>query len=299
MLQPGFGIFLSEEEPGLPEDVVLLERVDLRIGSSRTASPGGPGWGIMLARIHTEDGESMLSHRVAIIMIALGSVLLAACQPKALTPTELETIKASSDAYLAYERGDCQTVFKLTDPERLDLWAFNEMRHSMLLLQGFCRESEDDLEGARDIYRQLILESPNSFAADDAVERTRVLKVIEQDPDYADWIRTARERIDTEKPSRTPTERVPAEFPPLASATGIDGYAVVEFGITRSGETENPIVVESSPPLLFDGSALRAVRRWQYTSKRSTSPDDRQLIRILFRPDHPREAADQDPSSPQ
>jgi len=235
----------------------------------------------------------MLNRRVAII-IALGSALLAACQPKILTPTELEAVQTTSDSYLAFERGDCQTVRNLTDPDQLDIWASNEMRHSMLLLHGFCREIEGDSEGARDIYRQLILEAPRSFASGDAVERTRVLKLIENDIDYERRIRTARERIDPEKPRRTPIDRVPAEFPPLAKATGIDGYAIVEFSITQSGNTEDPIVVESHPPLLFDGSAIRAVRRWQYMREPSTRDDDRQLIRILFRRDGERDPARED-----
>lgn len=236
----------------------------------------------------------MLNRRAALITIALASALLTACQAKILTPTELEAVQTSADTYLAYERGDCRTVRTLADPDKLDVWAYNEMRHSMLLLQGFCREIDGDIKGARDIYRQLVLEAPNSFASDDAVERTRVLKLIENDPDYDRWVRTARERIDLEKPWRTPVERVPAEFPPLAQAAGIDGYAIVEFGITQRGDTDNPIIVESSPPLLFDGTTLRAVRRWQYVRNPSISKDDRQLIRILFRQDGSRDSTGED-----
>ena len=236
----------------------------------------------------------MLNGRATITTIVLGSALLFACKPQILTPTELETFQTSSDTYLAYARGDCPTVRKLADPDKLNVWAYNEWRHSMLLLQGFCREIEGDIKGARDIYRQLILEAPDSFASDDAVERTRILKLIENDPDYVGWVRTARERVNPEKPRRTPIDRVPVEFPPLAKATGIDGYAIVEFGITRRGDTENPIVVESSPPLLFDGTVLRAVRRWQYSRKSSTRKGDRQLIRILFRRDGTQDSTAED-----
>lgn len=242
----------------------------------------------------SKDEESMLNRRATIIAIALGSALLAACQPRILVPTELDTVQTSSDAYLAYERGDCLTVRRLADPDHLRIWAYNEMRHSMLLLQGFCRELDGDTAGARDIYRQLILEAPNSFASDDAVERTRILKLIEKNSDYDRQVRTAPERIDLQKRKRTPIDRVPAEFPPLARATGIDGYAIVEFGITRRGETDNPIIVESSPPLLFDGVAIRAVRRWQYMRKPSPSKDDRQLIRILFRRDGLKDSTGED-----
>lgn len=200
-----------------------------------------------------------------------------------MTPTDVEATRISSETYLAYERGDCETVLSLSDPNRLDDWAYNEMRHSMLLLQGFCREIGGDVEGARDIYRQLVLEAPGSFASDDAAERTRILSLMENDPDYDRLTRTARERIDAQTARRTPIDRVPVEFPPLARAVGIDGYAVLEFGISRRGDTISPIVVDSSPPLLFDGASLRAVRRWQYTRTSLDDDDDRQLIRILFR----------------
>lgn len=227
----------------------------------------------------------MQSRTAIIITIALGGALLTGCQKQAPPPSELDTVRTSSDTYLAYARGDCTTVRKLADPQELRRWAYNEMRHSMLLLQGFCREIDGDLVGARSIYRQLILEAPRSFASDDAAERTRVLKLIENNPDYLERINTARDRVDPQKPRRTPVDRVPVEFPPLAKATGIDGYAVIEFGITRRGDTANSVVVESNPPLLFDGAALRAVRRWQYMRKPSTNAEDRQLIRILFRQD--------------
>lgn len=230
---------------------------------------------------------------ITIILVALGGVSLSACRTPASAPTSLDATRTSSDSYLAYQRGDCLTVQKLTDPAGLRVWAHDEMRHSTLLLQGFCREIEGDIQGAREIYRQLAREAPGSFASDDAAERTRILKIIEKDPDYLQWVDDARERAHSDKPRRTPVDRIPVEFPPLAKAIGIDGYAIVEFEITRRGNTENPVVVESDPPLLFDGAVLRAVRRWQYEREPSTSEPDRQLIRILFRPDGWQGANDQ------
>jgi TonB family protein len=238
----------------------------------------------------------MLNRRVMVIVIVLGGALLAACKTPPPTPTELEAVQASTDAYLAYERGDCDTVRRLTDPDRLDVWSYSEGRNSMLLLQGFCLEIDGDHDRARDIYRQLILEAPDSFASQDAVERTRILKIMEQDPGYARRVETARERIDPEKTKRTPVDRVPAEFPPLAKATGVEGYAIVEFNITRRGDIEDPIVVDSSPPLLFDGAALRAVRRWQYMPKSGSSEDDQQLIRLLFRQDGSQDPSEEAPA---
>ena len=60
------------------------------------------GWGIIelpLARIWRMDRS--LTRRVAIFSIALGSALLAGCLANIPTPTELETVRTSSDAYLA------------------------------------------------------------------------------------------------------------------------------------------------------------------------------------------------------
>lgn len=245
----------------------------------------------------------MLNRRIALIAIVFVSTWFVACQEKVLTPTEVQAVQTANSAYKAYERGDCTTVRKLTDPDILELWEFNEKRHSMLLLQGFCREIEGDISGARDIYRELVLEAPTSFAADDAAERTRILMLIEQDPDYAKWTNDARERIHTEKRKRTPIDRIPVEFPPLAKVTGVEGYAIVEFGITQRGNTADPIVVESNPPFLFDGASLRAVRRWQYMRESSVDGgDDRELIRLLFTPDGSQDSVDDDsaePSGPQ
>jgi TonB family protein len=240
----------------------------------------------------------MQNRPVTLIAILPLVSLLSACQTAEPTPTELEGARTASDAYLAYARGDCVTARTLSDPETLELWPFNEMRHSMLLIQGFCREQDGEVEGARDIYRSLVLEAPTSFAADDAAERTRVLKLMEQDPEFAERIRRAKDHVDPDKPRRTPIDRVPVEFPPLAKATRVDGYVVVEFAITQRGTTEDPFVVDSRPPYLFDGAALRAVRQWQYMREGSDDDDNQQLIRILFKQDDSEEAGSDDSDAP-
>ncbi len=235
----------------------------------------------------------------ALVAISLAAQLLTGCQSTKLPPTEFEGASAASDAYLAYVRGDCVTARRLSDPEELDLWPFNERRHSMLLIQGFCRELDGEVEAARDIYRSLVLEAPTSFAAEDAAERTRILKLMEQDSLYSEQASTAPDRVDPSAPRRTPIDRIPVQFPPLARATGVDGYVVVEFAITQRGTTEDPLVVDSKPPLLFDGAALRAVRQWQYMREGSDNDDNRQLIRIVFMPDGSEDSSFEDlPGSP-
>jgi TonB family protein len=226
----------------------------------------------------------MLNRWILVFAIALGSISLAACRPQALTPSNVQSVETAKSAYRAFAEGDCQAVETLTNENSLEPWEFNEMRHSMLLLGGFCDELDGDIDAARDIYRRLVVEAPSSFAADDAAERIRVLKISEADPTYARRKEAARDRIDPSKSNRRAIDRVPVKFPPLAGIAGIEGYSIVEFGVTKKGETENPLVVDSSPPLVFDGASIRAIRRWQFMRASNADPEHRQLIRLLFQP---------------
>ncbi len=237
----------------------------------------------------------MLIRRLAGTALAIVAISIVGCQPKALTPTELEAVRTARDTYMAYERGDCEIVLELANEDALEVWVFNEMRHSMLLVNGFCRELGGDVEAARGIYRRLIAEAPNSFAADDAAERMRLLKIAEEDPAFSRLADEARKRDKRDIPKRIPVDRIPVEFPPLAKAIGVEGYAVVAFGVTQRGDTQNPIVVESNPPLLFDGASLRAIRRWQYLRQSSAHGTDWQLIRLRFKRDGQQESSDTDP----
>jgi TonB family protein len=93
------------------------------------------------------------------------------------------------------------------------------------------------------------------------------------------------ESIETARPSKTtraPLSRIPVEFPPAAYAAGIEGFAVVQFGVTPGGETEDLLIVASEPPLIFDGATLRAVREWLFVEAADAAEQSRQVIRILF-----------------
>ncbi len=62
------------------------------------------------------------------------------------------------------------------------------------------------------------------------------------------------------------TRNVSPEYPPRALADKIAGAVTVEFTVTTSGEPRDIRVVESTPPGVFDRSALNAVRRWHWES---------------------------------
>ena len=53
-------------------------------------------------------------------------------------------------------------------------------------------------------------------------------------------------------------------YPHDAKTQGIEGYVVLEFVVTRTGSTADAVVVESSPPDVFDNAALNAVQRFKY-----------------------------------
>ena len=53
-------------------------------------------------------------------------------------------------------------------------------------------------------------------------------------------------------------------YPAAARADGVEGHVVLEYRVTADGTVEAPRVVESSPPGVFDGVALAAVRSWRY-----------------------------------
>jgi len=191
-------------------------------------------------------------------------------------------------------QGDCADVERRIANSEIKDWPTTEVRHSLQLLSGFCEELAEQNDDARETYRAIIREAPLSFASDDARERLRIMRLAENDPDYESWVASARVRALGGSSLRAPLNRTPVAYPPLALRAGISGYAVVEFGVTPRGATDSPVVVESDPPLLFDGTALRAVRSWRYARDTLGDQSERQAIRLLFRPE---EAAERDSAS--
>lgn len=222
------------------------------------------------------------------IALATGALSLFACRHDAGTapaqPAEIPGLQGATEAYLAYQHSDCETVYRLTRPELIEAMQATELRHSLHLIRGYCQEIDGDQPEARATYRRVIADAPSSFAAADAGERLAILDRLADDPEFAGRVeRAAREGV---KPVEARERKVQhdALYPPLARAAQIEGFAVVDFAIARNGRTVDPIVVDSNPPFLFEGSALRAVRSWEYKSKRRADPDARHVIRIVFQP---------------
>lgn len=64
-----------------------------------------------------------------------------------------------------------------------------------------------------------------------------------------------------------PLVRVLPQYPPRASSNGIEGWVIVEFTITAAGTVKDPIIIDASPPGIFDRAMLRAIRKWKYKPK--------------------------------
>lgn len=64
-----------------------------------------------------------------------------------------------------------------------------------------------------------------------------------------------------------PLVRINPDYPPRALNRGIEGWVQVQFTITEQGTVTDAVVVDSSPPNIFDEAALRAIARWRYNPR--------------------------------
>ena len=154
------------------------------------------------------------------LRIAFGALILVfGCAAPPLEVDEPDRARrAVSAAYLSYRDGDCEGVAARARDAAVDLWPTSEERASFQLLTGFCEERFDDVDAARETYRRLVAQAPLTFAALDARDRLRTLRLFERDPDHAAWVEDARKRARTPQSDRAPINRVSAQFPPHQSA---------------------------------------------------------------------------------
>lgn len=61
-----------------------------------------------------------------------------------------------------------------------------------------------------------------------------------------------------------PVQRAPLEYPARAKSKEIEGYVVLSLLINKAGKVEKAKVIEASPQGIFDSSALRSVKRWNF-----------------------------------
>jgi protein TonB len=61
-----------------------------------------------------------------------------------------------------------------------------------------------------------------------------------------------------------PIVRIDPQWPREALIEGAEGWVEVEFTILPDGSVDDPVVIDSEPPRLFDRNALRAILRWKF-----------------------------------
>jgi len=60
-----------------------------------------------------------------------------------------------------------------------------------------------------------------------------------------------------------PITKPPPMYPPRAAQRGIEGYVIVEYIVTTTGETRDVFIVESTSPL-FDRAAIESAKKYKY-----------------------------------
>lgn len=61
-----------------------------------------------------------------------------------------------------------------------------------------------------------------------------------------------------------PIVKVAPLYPQSAASRGIEGYVLLEFTVTETGATADPIIIESQPKGVFDTAASKAVLKFKY-----------------------------------
>lgn len=61
-----------------------------------------------------------------------------------------------------------------------------------------------------------------------------------------------------------PIVKVAPLYPSSALSRGIEGYVLLEFTVTETGATADPVVIESKPEGVFDQAAAKAVLKFKY-----------------------------------
>ena len=64
-----------------------------------------------------------------------------------------------------------------------------------------------------------------------------------------------------------PIFRIQPSYPRRAALEGIEGFVILKFDITETGQTANISVLQASPPQIFNSSAIQALKQWKYKAK--------------------------------
>jgi periplasmic protein TonB len=81
-----------------------------------------------------------------------------------------------------------------------------------------------------------------------------------------------------------PLVRIPPEYPRRAAQRGIEGWVLVQFTITPTGNVTDAKVVDADPKGMFEEAAIRSILRWRYNPKiEDGQPVERVGVRQVVR----------------
>ncbi|WP_105254734.1 energy transducer TonB [Pseudoalteromonas sp. T1lg75] len=64
-----------------------------------------------------------------------------------------------------------------------------------------------------------------------------------------------------------PLVRVPPQYPATAAREGIEGYVILSYDISPTGQVINAKVISAEPKRIFDREALKALSKWKFSPK--------------------------------
>ena len=83
----------------------------------------------------------------------------------------------------------------------------------------------------------------------------------------------------------SPIFRMEPIYPRQAALKGIEGFVIVQFDVTKTGETDNISILQASPPQIFNSNAIKAIRKWKFKAQLQDAKPVRikaQSVRLEF-----------------
>lgn len=148
------------------------------------------------------------------------------------------------------------------------------------LLEGYCLERAGDVAGAQKLYTELAGAAPDSVQGYDAAQRVRDLERLASERTTRAE-RKALAETRAPNPSVRPIRRTKPKYPRAAEAAGLTGWVLVDFAVSKLGIARDAVVLDSSPPFVFDVAALTALHQWRYEPPKSVE-DPRTAVVIRF-----------------
>jgi TonB family protein len=78
-------------------------------------------------------------------------------------------------------------------------------------------------------------------------------------------------------------KRVNPDYPPSAERKGIEGFVDMQFVASATGEVKDIIVTNAQPQGVFEGDAMRALKRWKFKPMQIDGAPHDQLMALRMR----------------